>query len=150
MSCGERLKEEIRNAGYRVTPQRAVIMETIAHMEGHRSAQEVFEIARERLPGLNIATVYRTLDTLHHAGFIDLFPNSPDAMLFSMHDDDNVHCHLHCTNCGQVLELDIEPFRRLASEIERGCDFKINLNHITLRGTCSDCYKNDILKEKED
>ena len=139
MSCGERLKETIRKAGYRVTPQRAVILETIAHMEGHHSAQEVFEIAKERLPGLNLATIYRTLDTLHHAGFIDLFPNSPDAMLFALHDDSNIHCHLHCVNCGQVMELNIDPFYPLAEEIERDFNFKVNLSHITLRGTCSNC-----------
>lgn len=139
MSCGERLINEIRQAGYRVTSQRAVILETIAHMEGHRSAQEVYEIAQERLPGLNIATVYRTLDTLHHAGFIDLFPNNPDAMLFSMRDDANLHCHLHCIKCGRVEELNIALFRQLAEEIEQESDFKINLSHMTLRGTCLEC-----------
>jgi Fur family ferric uptake transcriptional regulator len=141
MSCGERLKMDLHKAGYRVTPQRAVILETIAHMEGHHSAQEVYEMAQARLPGLNIATVYRTLDTLHHAGFIDLFPNSPDAMLFAFHDDSNIHCHLHCLHCGRVLEVGIESFRPLAAEIEQDTKFKINLSHITLRGTCSDCHQ---------
>jgi len=141
MSCGEQLKSEIRSAGYRVTPQRAVILETVAHMEGHHSAQEVYETARDRLPGLNIATVYRTLDTLHHAGFIDLFPSSTDAMLFAYHDDTNLHCHLHCVNCGRVLEVDVEPFLPLAARIEQENHFKISINHITLRGICSDCQK---------
>jgi Fur family ferric uptake transcriptional regulator len=141
MSCGDQLKENLRKAGYRVTPQRAVILETIAHMEGHHSAQEVYEIAQDRLPGLNIATVYRTLDTLHHAGFIDLFPSSADATLFAFHDDTNIHCHLHCVQCGQVLEVEIEPFRPLALEIERDSKFRIHLSHITLRGVCSGCLK---------
>ncbi len=144
MSCGEGLKDNLRNAGYRVTPQRAVILETIAHLEGHHSAQEVYEMAQDRLPGLNIATVYRTLDTLHHAGFIDLFPNSTDTMLFAFHDDTNIHCHLHCVVCGQVLEVDIDPFRPLAAEIERDSHFSIHLSHITLRGTCSDCREHGV------
>jgi Fe2+ or Zn2+ uptake regulation protein len=80
-------------------------------MEGHHSAREVYEMAQTRLPGLNIATVYRTLDTLHHAGFIDLFPKSPDTMSFAFHDDSNVHCHPHCIHCGRVFEVGIEPFR---------------------------------------
>jgi Fe2+ or Zn2+ uptake regulation protein len=144
MSCGEHLKADLRSAGYRVTPQRAVILETIAHMEGHHSAQEVYETARDRLPGLNIATVYRTLDTLHHAGFIDLFPSSTDAMLFAYHDEGNIHCHLHCIHCGQVLEIDIEPFHPLAAAIERDLHFKIELSHITLRGTCHECQKRGV------
>jgi Fur family ferric uptake transcriptional regulator len=139
MSCGEQLKASLRDAGYRVTPQRAVILETIAHLEGHHSAQEVYELAQNQLPGLNIATVYRTLDTLHHAGFIDLFTTSTNAMLFAFHDDANIHCHLHCVQCGRVFEIGMEAFHQLAAEIERDTQFKINLSHITLRGTCSDC-----------
>jgi Fe2+ or Zn2+ uptake regulation protein len=88
-----------------------VILKTIAHMEGHPSAQEAYEKARVRLPGLNIATFCQTLDTLHHAGFINIFPNSSDVMLFAFHDDNNIHSHLHCIHCGRVLKLGIEPFR---------------------------------------
>jgi Fe2+ or Zn2+ uptake regulation protein len=141
MSCGEQLKSNLRDAGYRVTPQRAVILETIAHMRGHHSALEVYELAQNRLPGLNIATVYRTLDTLHHAGFIDLFPSSTDTMLFAYHDDSHAHCHLHCIHCGRVLEVETELFDSLAATIEQESNFKIAMSHITLRGTCITCQE---------
>ena len=147
MSCGDRLKEEIRKAGYRVTPQRAVILETIAHMEGHRSAQEVFEIASERLPGLNIATVYRTLDTLHQASIIDLFSSSPDPMRYSLHDDSNKHAHLYCRNCGCVIEVEMEPFDRLTLEIKRELGFTIDSNHLSLEGLCQECHQDDSFSE---
>ena len=141
MSCGDRLKHDIQKAGFRVTPQRAVILETIAHMDGHRSAQEVFEIAQARLPGLNIATVYRTLDTLHHAGLVDLFSVSPDSMRFSLHDASNKHAHLHCKNCGSVIEVPLEPFNRLVMGIEREFNFTIDSNHLSFQGLCQDCYE---------
>lgn len=139
MSCGDRLKDEIRKAGYRVTPQRAVILETVAHMEGHRSAHEVYEHARERLPGLNLATVYRTLDTLHHAGLIDLFSVAPDSMRFSLHDASNAHAHLYCKNCGVLLEVDIKPFKRLATELEHEIGFVIDSSHMSFQGLCHRC-----------
>jgi len=147
MACGERMKNEIRKAGYRVTPQRAVILETVAHMQGHRSAQEVFDTARERLPGLNIATVYRTLDTLHHAGIIDLFSLSPELIRYSLHDDSNKHAHLYCRNCGCVIEVEMEPFDRLALEIERELGFTIDSNHLSLQGICQECCEDDSLNE---
>jgi len=139
MSCGDQLKDQIRKAGYRVTPQRAVILETIAHMEGHRSAQEVFESASARLPGLNLATVYRSLDTLHHAGLIDLFSVSPDSMRFSLHDEANKHAHLLCKHCGVVIEVTFEPFDRLITDIERDLNFSIDSNHLSFQGTCQNC-----------
>jgi Fe2+ or Zn2+ uptake regulation protein len=63
MSCGQRLTHELRAAGYRVTPQRLVILESVAHARVNTSAQQVFAEARRRLPGLDPATVYRTLQT---------------------------------------------------------------------------------------
>jgi Fur family ferric uptake transcriptional regulator len=149
MSCGEKLKAEIQKAGYRVTPQRAVILETIAHMEGHRSAQEVFESASDRLPGLNIATVYRTLDTLHQAGIIDLFSTSPDSMRFSLHDASNKHAHLHCKKCNRVFELSLEPFDQLIMEIKRDLDFAIDSNHLSFQGFCKACRQKEPSKDKE-
>jgi Fe2+ or Zn2+ uptake regulation protein len=139
MSCGEELIAELQKAGYRVTPQRAVILESIAHMEGHSSAQEVYENASARLPGLNIATVYRTLDTLHEAGLIDLFSVSPDSMRFSLHDQANRHAHLQCKHCGCVLEVDMAPFDRLVSVIKGDLNFTIDSRHLSFQGICHDC-----------
>jgi Fe2+ or Zn2+ uptake regulation protein len=141
MSCGEELIVELQKAGYRVTPQRAVILESIAHMEGHSSAQEVYENASARLPGLNIATVYRTLDTLRDAGLIDLFSVSPDSMRFSLHDRTNRHAHLQCKQCGSVLEIEMAPFDRLVSEIERDFKFSIDSNHLSFLGICQKCSR---------
>lgn len=139
MSCGERLRNELRRAGYRVTPQRALILETVAHMEGHRSAQEVYELARERLPGLNITTVYRTLETLYQAGMIDLFSIGIDTMRFSLHDESQPHCHLLCRVCGNVFDVAMEPFIQLSSEIARTHRFQIHYDHLTLTGICVNC-----------
>ena len=88
MSCGERLANELRSKGHRVTPQRAVILETIAHKNGHLCAQDIYTDARRKLPGLNLATVYRTVEVLHEAEMVDLFNDGSNPALFAM------LCHL--------------------------------------------------------
>ncbi|NIM93171.1 MAG: hypothetical protein GTO18_05615 [Anaerolineales bacterium] len=140
MSCGEYLERVLRQEGYRVTPQRAVILETIAHLEGHSSAQEVHHLARERLPGLNVATVYRTLDTLQRAGLIDLLSTRDDSMRFALKDEANQHGHLHCVKCGLVLEVEMKPFQRMSESIERVHGFHADMDHFTLRGICQHCH----------
>jgi Fur family ferric uptake transcriptional regulator len=139
LSCGERLESELRQAGFRVTPQRAVILESISHLKGHRSAQEVFDSAVARLPGLNIATVYRTLDTLHQAGIIDLFPAGPNSILFSLRDEANKHGHLLCRNCARVLKVDPAYFKALAETMRNTYAFKVDCEHLTLQGICEAC-----------
>ena len=117
MSCGERLVAELRSRKRRVTPQRAVILETIAHMGGHRSVQEVYSQARDRLPGLNLATIYRTLETLHEAGMVDLFHSGAGPTLFALRDPDAPHGHLVCIECQHVLDIDETPAERKPSGI---------------------------------
>jgi Fur family ferric uptake transcriptional regulator len=141
MACGESLAKRMRQLGYRVTPQRAVILETVAHLPGHRSAQEVFEKARSRLPGLNIATVYRTLDTLGQAGMIDLLSVGSDAMLFSLRDPSNPHGHLLCRNCERVVSIEAYALNRLAEILWNEYQFKIDDDHLSLQGLCEICAR---------
>ncbi len=139
MSCGERLAEKMRARGYRVTAQRTIILETIAHMEGHLSAQQVYEQAADRLPGLNLATVYRTVETLHEAGLVDMLDAQSEPMRFSLRDPENPHGHLVCTNCGKVMNLHADLIEQLASTVAAQTNFQVNHHHLTLQGLCPDC-----------
>jgi Fe2+ or Zn2+ uptake regulation protein len=129
----------MRRLGFRVTPQRAVILETIAHAGGHQSASEVFTAAKQRLPGLNIATVYRTLDSLHRAGMVDLLSTDADIVRFELRDPQNPHCHLLCRECGHVMELPSEFIETFAEGIREDHGFALDTQHLTLTGLCAEC-----------
>ena len=139
MACGERLAKEMRARGYRVTAQRTIILETIAHMSGHLSAQQVYERAVERLPGLNLATVYRAVETLHEAGLVDMLDAQSEPMRFALRDPENPHGHLVCTRCGRVMELEAELIEGLAAKVSQRAQFQIDHHHLTLEGTCQAC-----------
>jgi Fur family ferric uptake transcriptional regulator len=139
MSCGERLASGLRKKGYRVTPQRGVILEIIAHNEAHQSVQEVFIQAEKSLPGLAIATVYRTLDVLNEAGLVDIFSTNADIVRFSLRDPDHPHYHLVCRNCDRILELEPDLIDELALTLEREHGFLLDSSHMTLTGICRDC-----------
>ncbi|MGD8554772.1 MAG: Fur family transcriptional regulator [Anaerolineales bacterium] len=139
MSCTERLTREMRRLGFRVTPQRAVILETIAHGDGHQSAAEVFKAANQRLPGLNIATVYRTLDSLHRAGMVDLLSTDASIVRFELRDPQHPHSHLVCRACGQVMELPSEFIETFAEGVREDHGFALDTQHLTLTGLCAQC-----------
>ena len=139
MSCGVRLAGQLRESGYRVTAQRAIILETIAHMDGHISAQQVYEGARQRLPGLNLATVYRTVESLHGAGLINMFSLAGEPMRFSLRDPEHPHSHLVCRSCGVIFELETAAIKSFAHGIEEITSFRIDSGHLTLEGLCETC-----------
>jgi Fe2+ or Zn2+ uptake regulation protein len=141
MSCGERLTNDLRRHGIRITPQRAVILETIAHMDGHRTALEVYQAAEERLPGLNLATVYRTLETLHEAELVDFFATSGEVTRFSLRNPEDLHGHLVCERCGITLTIAPHHATLLAESVREETGFEITLDHLTLGGLCRDCAR---------
>jgi Fur family ferric uptake transcriptional regulator len=108
-------------------------------MGGHLSVPEVFSEARERLPGLNITTIYRTLETLHRAGMVDLFYSGSGPTRFALRDPDQAHGHLVCSECEHVLDIDEGLIDHLAEEVERKTGFSIDPHHLTLLGLCEDC-----------
>jgi Fur family ferric uptake transcriptional regulator len=146
MSCGERLAGELRNKGFRVTAQRTILLETIAHQGGHLSVQDVFQEARKRLPGLNLATVYRTVDSLREAGLIDWYAPGSEPMKFALRDQSNPHGHLICLQCGAVSDLDLSLVETFAKDVYKQTTFRIEVNHLTLSGLCEQC----VLKGQSD
>lgn len=141
MSCRERLVEELRDYGFRVTPQRAIILETIAHGEDHQSANEVFKAAKRQLPGLNLATVYRTLDALHRVGMVDVFSAHAQNVEFSLHDNDHPHDHLVCRHCDRVFEIPSDISEGLIRQVAQSHDFQVEVGHLMFTGLCPDCSR---------
>ena len=60
--------EKLRTRGFRITPQREMIIETLVRNNSHMAAEEIFGVLQKRTRALNIATIYRTLDLLVEEG----------------------------------------------------------------------------------
>jgi Fur family ferric uptake transcriptional regulator len=143
MSCGERLAQELRRKGYRVTAQRTILLETMAHKGGHLNVQEVFQEARKRLPGLNLATVYRTVESLRDVGLIDWYAPGSEPMQFALRDHENPHGHLVCRQCGVVSDLDLVLVYTFKQSVIDATGFHIDDSHLTLQGLCEACSVSD-------
>jgi Fe2+ or Zn2+ uptake regulation protein len=139
MSCTRLLEARLRRQGMRMTPQRAVILETVAHARTASTVQVVYARARRRLPGLNLATVYRTLESLRQAGVLDLHSNDGKGSTFRLHDASRPHLHLICRRCGRALEVDAGWTDDLASRLQKQTGFRLDAEHLTLGGLCRRC-----------
>ncbi|HEY4001967.1 MAG TPA: Fur family transcriptional regulator [Candidatus Xenobia bacterium] len=137
------LAARLRDSGLRLTPQRAVILEVVAGRGDHRhlTVQEVFLDARDRLPGLNAATVYRTLEALHDAGLVDMMAVGSDVVRFSLHDPRQRHGHLVCRGCGSVEQLDYARVHDLSQHVLTQHGFLLDAAHLTLSGLCQKCRR---------
>ncbi len=55
---------ELKNAGFRLTLPRQIILNVLTTTPKHLSAEEIFLLVHKKYPGIGLATVYRTLDLL--------------------------------------------------------------------------------------
>src|SRR5437588_9279608 len=62
--------EMLRKRGYRLTPQRHMILSVIQEADGHLSIDQITQRVQERNPYVSLSTVYRTLELLRELGLV--------------------------------------------------------------------------------
>jgi Fur family transcriptional regulator, ferric uptake regulator len=134
---GSSWQAELRSRGYRLTPQRQLVLEAVGEL-GHATPEDISTAVRRTASGVNISTVYRTLELLEELGLVQHTHLGHGAPTYSVTTDDD-HVHLVCRGCGEVQEAAVdvmgEAVRRLADE--RG--FALDVGHVALFGTCARC-----------
>ena len=61
--------EELRARGYRVTPQRQLVLEAVTKLE-HATPEEICADVQQTARGVNISTIYRALELLEDLGLV--------------------------------------------------------------------------------
>jgi Fur family ferric uptake transcriptional regulator len=125
--------------GYRMTPQRLMILKAIEGARGHVSAEEIYQDVRNRYPGLNISTVYRTLDLLKETGLVTETDMGDGRVRFHSMGHEHHH-HLVCSKCGKIIDLDEETLSPLTSVLSEKYGFRADLKHLAIFGRCKGCF----------
>jgi len=149
MSCHLPLVAALHAQGLRRTPQRTVIIEQLCHNRGHLTAERVFRLASRHLPALNIATVYRTLETLRAAQVVTAFVTPDGLTEYELRRPEVRHHHLRCRRCGGEWVLPARPVERLRTQIVAVQHFHPDLDHLVLTGLCAKCASGGTLTPKK-
>ncbi len=128
----------LRQEGYRLTPQREMIVEAIAHSGRHMTAEEVLDVVRQKTEAVNIATVYRTLDLLVEKGLATRTDLGEGRVVYATIRH-GPHIHLVCRRCGRVLEADASLLAPLTTALQEQCRFFCDTTHLALTGLCEAC-----------
>ena len=124
----------------RTTIQKELVLNAVNHLHNHATADEVYEFIHATHSHISKGTVYRNLNCLADMGEILRISskNGPDRY------DGKIEPHYHfiCTECGDVLDLDLAPqtnLNKMAGEHFQGSI----INHEThFFGLCPECYQN--------
>ena len=133
MSCVTTLKEK----GFKLTPQRRLILDIIHDSEGHITAEEIIEYVQTKVPGVNKSTIYRTLELLEGLGCV--LKSERSGRFIYHHAEEGHHHHMVCRSCGKNIDCDEDVLSPLRRELHEKYGFQVDFKHMILVGLCHDC-----------
>lgn len=133
----ERAREVLRRAGLKSTQPRLAVLELLAEAAAALSHREISERLSESF--LNKATIFRVLVDLCDANILRRFDLGDHAWRFELVNADcDVHAHLLCDVCGEVICLSDVSASDAAERI-----LPTNSPHqareIVIKGLCAAC-----------
>lgn len=124
--------------GYRLTPQRIMILAAIEDSDNHISAEEIYAQIVAKYPNVNISTVYRTLELLERLGLVTETDLGDGRVRYHCMGKGRHH-HLVCEKCGDIIDMEESILSSLWADIQRKYSFEVNMKHLACFGLCSRC-----------
>lgn len=107
----------------------------------HPTAETVYLDIKKEYPNISLGTVYRNLNLLADMG--EILRISPDNGPDRYDGNANPHYHFVCTECGKVLDIEMNSQIQLNKIAAEHFDGKI-ISHVThFFGLCPKCSKDN-------
>lgn len=130
-------QERLRANGYRVTPQRQFVLAAVEELR-HGTPEEILARVQDTSSGVNISTIYRTLEVLEDVGLVTHAHIGHGAPTYHAVDD-VPHIHLVCRGCGAVDSVPAVIALGFLEALEREHGFATDVSHLSLHGRCRRC-----------
>ncbi len=121
----------------RRTAQRQIILEELAKVKTHPTANDLYDMVRKRLPRIGLGTVYRNLELMSNNGMIRKIEVGGTQKRFDAIT--KPHCHIRCTACGKVEDIDIAVTDDMVKPAAQNSPYQITGCSIEFIGACPDC-----------
>jgi Fur family ferric uptake transcriptional regulator len=138
----EQLLLELREQGFRLTPQREKIIDIFFHLpEGeHLSAEELHTMLRQESSDISLATSYRTLKLLASVGVLRELDFAEDHKHYELaRNPESPHHHIICVECRTTEEFDSPEAFHLVAAMAEQKQFHVVDVQLKVFGFCSHC-----------
>lgn len=132
--------ETLRKRGYKLTPQRFLILSVIQEAEEHLSIEQITERVQERNPYVSLSTIYRTLELLRELGLVRenrLLGEQPRYEAA----EGKAHHHLVCRGCRAIIHLDDTLLGNLNELLQEQYHFHGLTLDLVAAGYCNTCWQ---------
>ena len=124
-----------KSKGVPLTHQRLAVYEELQARHDHPSAEDLYEKLRGDYPSLSLATVYKTLQTLHAMGLVSRVDSPASQARYDAVTA--VHHHAVCDACGKIEDVFDPRLDDLPAPKASG--FKPRAHSVHFHGLCAAC-----------
>ena len=139
MACEEIFLQKLHERGFRLTPQREMVLSAMHEIEGLATADEIYTRVQEQSSAVDISTVYRTLELLRKFQLVACVDPGDGQHRYELLGIHGPHVHLVCQACGQVTGIDLQDAQPLAQKLQARYGFVADLDHLSIPGLCRTC-----------
>ena len=119
-----------------MTKQRELILSILKQADRHLTADEVFFLAKLKMPSIAMATIYNNLNAMHEAGMVLRTHIDGSADCFELASEP--HDHLLCDTCGKITNLRLPA---LFDTLETAIGTEIEGYDLTIHYLCPECRR---------
>ena len=117
--------------------QREIILRILKENPIHPTADTLYDLVRDELPNVSLATVYRNLNQLAEIGMIRKICALDDKV----HFDHNLESHYHfiCIKCKKVYDVPYDVAPDLAKALREHTGLEALAADVLFKGICNHC-----------
>ena len=130
----------LRGSGYRLTPQRMMVIAAIGELGGHVTVERIHQQTLTGYPFMDVATVYRTVGLLKRLHVLNEVTQA-GVSHYEIAAPTHRHHHMVCEHCGQAIHLPPKYLDELRERLMRDTGFEPHMEHFTISGLCAECQK---------
>lgn len=127
--------ELLRNYNLKATPQRIAIIQSIDNY-GHINIDTLYEKVKNKFSSISLATIYKNIHSMvSNMLLLEVkIPNEKSVYEIVK----TQHSHLVCTQCGVVIDIQIDT-SRIVNSISSDYNFVIDKSDLLFSGKCKKC-----------
>jgi Fur family transcriptional regulator, ferric uptake regulator len=139
MCCEEKLLKQLHGNGFRLTPQREMVLHVMHDISNNATIDEIYARVSVLSSAVDLSTVYRTLDLLENFGLVSSFKLGDGQRHYELLSLHHSHFHLLCRNCGSLVAIDDLELQPLRDVLAQNHGFQMQLDHLVIPGLCKTC-----------
>ena len=128
----------VRARGLRLSAARRLVLEALFAAEEPVTAERIASGLGGRLPGSDLASVYRNLETLEALGLVRHVHMGHGPGRYALTGRRSAE-YVACERCGAHLALAPEALDAARAAVQEACGYRARFSHFPIVGTCPAC-----------